>query len=83
MEARQVAGEPIRCSAEALFRFRRGPAALRPGPAALPSMRMSRQECIQIAQMTLSSRIKPRQLQADAPALMIACGLAMRRFDPS
>ncbi len=35
------------------------------------------------AQMTLSSRIKPRQLQADAPALMIACGLAMRRFDPT
>lgn len=35
------------------------------------------------AQMTLSSRIKPRQLQADAPALMIACGLALRRFDPS
>ena len=33
--------------------------------------------------MSLSSRIKPRQLQADAPALMIACGLAMRRFDPS
>jgi type IV pilus assembly protein PilM len=35
------------------------------------------------AQMSRSSRIKPRQLQADAPALMIACGLAMRRFDPS
>ncbi len=35
------------------------------------------------AQMTLSSRIKPRQLQMDAPALMIACGLAMRRFDPT
>ncbi|MES1981247.1 MAG: pilus assembly protein PilM [Pseudomonadota bacterium] len=35
------------------------------------------------AQMLLSSRIKPRQLQADAPALMIACGLAMRRFDRS
>jgi len=33
--------------------------------------------------MTLSSRIKPRQLQADAPSLIIACGLAMRRFDPS
>jgi type IV pilus assembly protein PilM len=33
--------------------------------------------------MTLSSRIKPRQLQQDAPALMIACGLALRRFDPS
>jgi len=35
------------------------------------------------ALMTLSSRIKPRQLQTDAPALIIACGLAMRRFDPS
>lgn len=35
------------------------------------------------AMMTLSSRIKPRQLQADAPSLLIACGLAMRRFDPS
>jgi len=35
------------------------------------------------ALMTLSSRIKPRQIQADAPALIIACGLAMRRFDPS
>lgn len=35
------------------------------------------------ANMALSSRIKPRQLTADAPALMIACGLAMRRFDPS
>lgn len=35
------------------------------------------------AQMTLAGRIKPRQLQADAPALMIACGLAMRRFDPT
>lgn len=35
------------------------------------------------ALMTLSSRIKPRQLQVDAPALIVACGLAMRRFDPS
>ncbi len=35
------------------------------------------------ALMTLSSRIKARQLQADAPSLIIACGLAMRRFDPS
>ncbi len=35
------------------------------------------------ASMILSSRIKPRELQTDAPALMIACGLAMRRFDPS
>ena len=33
--------------------------------------------------MQLSSKVRPRSLQADAPALMIACGLAMRRFDPS
>ncbi len=31
--------------------------------------------------MVQSSRIKTRQLLLDAPALMIACGLAMRRFD--
>jgi type IV pilus assembly protein PilM len=35
------------------------------------------------AHMTLSSHVKPRQLQTDAPALMVACGLAMRRFDPT
>ena len=35
------------------------------------------------ARMTLSGRIKPRQLQVDAPSLIIACGLALRRFDPS
>lgn len=33
------------------------------------------------ADMVLSSRVKPRQLTADAPALLIACGLAMRSFD--
>jgi type IV pilus assembly protein PilM len=33
--------------------------------------------------MQLSSKVRPRSLQADAPALMVACGLAMRRFDPS
>jgi type IV pilus assembly protein PilM len=31
--------------------------------------------------MTLSQRIRPKNLAADAPALMVACGLAMRRFD--
>lgn len=34
------------------------------------------------ALMTLSGRVRPRTLQMDAPALVIACGLAMRRFDP-
>jgi len=31
--------------------------------------------------MALSSRIKPHILSSDAPALMIACGLALRSFD--
>ncbi len=34
------------------------------------------------ANMAISSRVKPRQLAQDAPILLIACGLAMRRFDP-
>jgi len=33
--------------------------------------------------MELSSRIIPRQLNQDAPSLLIACGLALRSFDPS
>lgn len=32
--------------------------------------------------MALSSRIKPKNLTQDASSLMVACGLAMRRFDP-
>ena len=31
--------------------------------------------------MALSQRVRPKNLAADAPALMVACGLAMRRFD--
>lgn len=31
--------------------------------------------------MGLSSRIKPREMTLDAPMLMVACGLALRRFD--
>ena len=34
------------------------------------------------ANMSLNqTRVKPKQLASEAPALMIACGLAMRRFD--
>lgn len=33
------------------------------------------------AGMELSSRVRSRNLVTDAPALMVACGLAMRRFD--
>jgi type IV pilus assembly protein PilM len=35
------------------------------------------------ADMTLSSRIRPANLLADAPGLLVACGLALRKFDPS
>lgn len=32
--------------------------------------------------MEKSTKIKDRQLAMDAPSLLVACGLAMRRFDP-
>jgi type IV pilus assembly protein PilM len=31
--------------------------------------------------MTVDEKIRPQQLANDAPALFVACGLAMRRFD--
>ncbi|SMB26482.1 Type IV pilus assembly protein PilM [Sterolibacterium denitrificans] len=31
--------------------------------------------------MPTSARIRPKQLLADAPSLLVACGLALRRFD--
>jgi type IV pilus assembly protein PilM len=34
-----------------------------------------------VAAMTLSAKVQAQALQADAPALMIACGLALRSFD--
>ena len=33
------------------------------------------------ANMALSSKIRPKYLTSEAPSLMVACGLAMRRFD--
>lgn len=32
--------------------------------------------------MSLSQRVRSKQLLQDAPSLMVACGLALRRFDP-
>jgi type IV pilus assembly protein PilM len=32
--------------------------------------------------MTVSSKVRPQELTNDAPSLFVACGLAMRRFDP-
>lgn len=34
------------------------------------------------ASMSVASRIKPQMLTADAPSLMVTCGLALRSFDP-
>ena len=34
------------------------------------------------ANMSISPRIQAKKLATDAPSLMIACGLALRRFDP-
>jgi type IV pilus assembly protein PilM len=31
--------------------------------------------------MEVADGIREKQLRADAPALLVACGLAMRRFD--
>ncbi len=31
--------------------------------------------------MSLSQKVRPKNLAAEAPALLVACGLAMRRFD--
>lgn len=33
------------------------------------------------ANMSVSNRVKPQALSNDAPAMMIACGLALRSFD--
>jgi len=33
------------------------------------------------ANMGVSDKIRPRQLAADAPLLLIACGLALRGFE--
>jgi type IV pilus assembly protein PilM len=33
------------------------------------------------AGMAISPRIRAKQLAADAPSLMVACGLALRKFD--
>lgn len=35
------------------------------------------------ARMACSPKVRARNLAQDAPALFVACGLAMRRFDPS
>lgn len=59
------------------------------GCAAIPGADTTIQERTQVSTlvanpfsgMTINPRIKQQQIFSDAPSLMIACGLAMRRFD--
>jgi type IV pilus assembly protein PilM len=60
------------------------------GSAVIPGLDGTVQGRVQIstlvanpfANMASSSRVQLKRLVADAPSLMVACGLAMRRFDP-
>jgi len=60
------------------------------GCAALPGVDEAVNKRTQVAtvvanpftNMAVSSKIRPKNLTQDAPSLMVACGLAMRRFDP-
>lgn len=60
-----------------------GGCATIPGIADIVSERTQVQAVVAnpFTDMALASRIRPKQLAADAPALMVACGLALRRFD--
>ncbi|MBX9868361.1 MAG: pilus assembly protein PilM, partial [Burkholderiaceae bacterium] len=35
------------------------------------------------ANMSISDRVRAKSLLVDSSSLMVACGLALRRFDPS
>ncbi len=61
------------------------------GCAVIPGLNETITERTQVSTLTvnpfsgmdLSSRVTSKQLDMDAPSLLIACGLAMRSFDPS
>ena len=60
-----------------------GGSALVPGVAELVSQRTNVNTLLAnpFAGMAISPRIRAKQLAADAPSLMVACGLALRKFD--
>ena len=60
-----------------------GGSALIPGVAEIVSQRTNVNTILAdpFAGMTISPRIRAKQLAADAPSLMVACGLALRKFD--
>lgn len=70
---------------EVNYIFLAGGSAVIPGLDAIISTRTQVSTLIvnPFSTMELSSRIIPRQLNLDAPALLVACGLALRSFDPS
>lgn len=60
-----------------------GGSALVPGIAELVGQRTNVNTLLAdpFAGMAISPRIRAKQLAADAPSLMVACGLALRKFD--
>ncbi len=60
-----------------------GGSALIPGAADIVGQRTSVNTVLAdpFAGMAISPRIRAKQLAADAPSLMVACGLALRKFD--
>jgi type IV pilus assembly protein PilM len=60
-----------------------GGSALAPGVAEIVGQRTNVNTILAdpFAGMAISSRIRAKQLAADAPSLMVACGLALRKFD--
>ncbi|HQZ01378.1 MAG TPA: pilus assembly protein PilM [Thauera sp.] len=60
-----------------------GGCAVMPGLAEIVAARTQVDTIIgnPFAGMTLSSKVRPKSLLLDAPSLMVACGLALRRFD--
>ncbi len=60
-----------------------GGASLLPGVAEIVGQRTSVDTVLAnpFVAMEISPRIKAKQLRSDAPSLMVACGLALRKFD--
>lgn len=60
-----------------------GGSALVPGVAEIVAQRTNVNTLLAdpFAGMAISTRIRAKQLTADAPSLMVACGLALRKFD--
>jgi type IV pilus assembly protein PilM len=60
-----------------------GGSALVPGVAELVSERTQVDTVMAnpFEKMSVSQRVRPKILMGEAPSLMVACGLALRRFD--